>query len=143
MCIATADPDSILKESNETNNQSTITFPVVPAIKDLIVSSFTINPTAPTTADDITFTAIVKNRGNTVTNATTVSIKVGGESQAKAPRYAVPALAPGSFYIVRRTLKLSVAQNYMCTATADPDNTLAENNESNNQRIITFPVVLN
>jgi hypothetical protein len=109
-------------------------------VADLTISGFSINPASPTTADQITFTAVVMNQGNSASSASTISIKVGGESQESAPRYDIPSLAPGDTYTVTRTLNLNVAQNYVANATADPDGNVDESDESNNQAMVTFYV---
>ena len=140
MANATADPEDNVAESNETNNLASITFSVTETFPDLIISSFSINPASPTTADQITFTAVVKNQGNAASSASTVSIRVGGEYPPSAPRYNVPALAPGATHTVTRTLNLNVTQNYIAEATADPEESIIESNESNNQATVTFTV---
>ena len=109
---------------------------------DLIVDSLTHSPSAPTTADLITFTAVVKNVGAGAAGASTLEFRVGGETPA-APQtqFAVPALAPGASYTVQRQLTLSVAQNYRNTATADINNAIQELDETNNVRTDDYTVV--
>ena len=107
-------------------------------IPDLVISSFTHSPANPTTVDEITFTAVVKNIGTGSAGASTLSFKIGGESSP--PTFSVPALAPNATYTVQRQLVLGVAQNYMNTAIADVDNNVTESDETNNQGTDTFSV---
>ncbi|GAJ01864.1 unnamed protein product, partial [marine sediment metagenome] len=83
-------------------------------LPDLIVESLTHSPVNPTTADTITFTAVVKNVGSAAAGASTLEFRVGGEFPY--PTYPVPALAPGASHTVQRQEVLS-AQSYLNTAT--------------------------
>jgi hypothetical protein len=49
------------------------------AYPDLILESLTHNPANPTTADEITFTAVVKNIGNSSAGSSTLMFKIGGK----------------------------------------------------------------
>ena len=136
---AIADVDNDVTESNEANNQTTDTF-IVSATSppDLVVFSLTHSPASPTTVDQITFTAVVKNIGTGSAGASTLSFRIGGESSP--PTFSVPALAPGATYTAQRQLVLGVAQGYTNTAIADVDNDVTESNEANNQTTDTFSV---
>jgi PKD repeat protein len=126
--------------ANYSSASKTNEITVLKTVADLTISYFSINPELPTIADQITFTAVVTNQGNSASSASTVSIKVGRESQASAPRYDIPSLEPGDTYTVTRTQNLNVAQNYVANATADPDSNVDESDESNNQATVTFDV---
>ena len=104
---------------------------------DLIVESLTHLPANPSTADLITFTAVVKNIGTANAEASTLAFKVGGEI---AQNFAMPSLAPGASHAIQRQEQLSVAQNYLNTATADVNNVVTETNESNNQTLDSYTV---
>ena len=134
---AIADVNNDVTESDETNNQRTDTFSVS-GPPDLVISSLTHSPASPTTLDQITFTAVVKNIGTGSAGASTLSFQIGGESIP--PTFSVPALAPGATHTVQRQLVLGVAQNYINTAIADVNNDVTESDETNNQRTDTFSV---
>lgn len=97
---------------------------------DLRVKSLSHSPTNPSTADSITFTAVVENVGSRTAEPSRLSFKVGGESNP--PVYPVPALDVGASHTVQRQLQLNVAQNYRNTVTVDINNAVNESNESNN-----------
>jgi len=106
-------------------------------LPDLIVESLTHSPVNPTTADTITFTAVVKNVGSAAAGASTLEFRVGGEFPY--PTYPVPALAPGASHTVQRQEVLS-AQSYLNTATADINDEVTESNETNNQKTDSYTV---
>ena len=107
---------------------------------DLIVETFTHAPASPTTADTITFTAVVRNIGGSTAAASTLMFGIGGETPGlPATLIAVPSLAPGQTFQVQRQAVL-IAQNYVNTAIADYAGAVAENNESNNTATDTYTV---
>ena len=133
---ATADVDNEIAESNEANNVTIDLYTVTQALPDLVVESLTHSPANPTTADTITFTAVVKNIGVATAGPSTLEFRIGGETPGTPQvRFAVPSLGPGASHTVQRQLVLSVAQGYQNTATADIDNQVAESDESTN---VTF-----
>jgi hypothetical protein len=110
---------------------------------DLIVGSLTHAPEFPTTTDEITFTAVVKNQGQGSAGPSTLELLVGGETHGDpGTQFSVPALAPGAIHTFQRKKTLTVAQGYTNTATADLNNVLPESNENNNVTIDTFTVII-
>jgi CARDB protein len=111
-----------------------------PDLSDLIVESLTHTPASPTTADMITFTAVVKNVGSAGAGASTLELRIGGETPgAPQTQLAVPALGPGQSFTAQRQLQLS-AGNYRNTATADVTNVVAESDETNNVKTDDYTV---
>lgn len=106
---------------------------------DLTVVSLTHSPAVPTTKDKITFTAVVKNKGNKAADPSTLALKVGGETTPAT--YSVPILNPGETHTVQRQETLSVAQGYRNTATADYKQEIPEWNEKNNQKTDDYRVL--
>ena len=110
---------------------------VATPLPDLIVESLTHSPANPTTADTITFTAVVKNVGTAAAGASTLEFRVGGEFPY--PTYPVPALTPGASHTVQRQEVLP-AQSYLNTATADINDEVTESDETNNQKTDSYTV---
>jgi subtilase family serine protease len=136
---ATADSDSTVAETDETNNEKELHFSVLPAPKpDLTILSFTIDPASPNTSDAIKFMAVVKNIGPGDSDITKLKIKVGGEGTS--PTYTIPVLRMGETFTMMRTVTLPVAQNYLAQAIADCDNIIEETNEGNNSSSYSFAV---
>jgi hypothetical protein len=106
---------------------------------DLTVVSLTHSPEIPTTADTITFTAVVKNIGYRSAGRSTLGLKVGGETSPAT--YSVPSLNPGERHTVQRRENLSVAQRYRNKATADLNDDVTESNENNNQKTDDYQVM--
>ena len=106
---------------------------------DLVVYSLTRSPASPTTADPITFTAVVQNTGTAPAGASTLHLRVGYETQGTS--HNIPALAVGASATVTRLVPpLTTAQSYITTATADTNDVVAESNETNNTRQLSFTV---
>lgn len=134
------DYDQGVSEDNEHNNYMEMPRPIVISapLPDLVIESLTHSPLHPTTADRITFTAVVKNIGGARAGASTVNFRIGGETYGQD--FAVPALDPGQSFTVQRTEVLRVAQNYRNTVTADINNQVTESNEGNNQKTDDYTV---
>jgi uncharacterized protein YjbI with pentapeptide repeats len=113
-----------------------------PPLPDLVVESLTHSPLTPTTADLITFTAVVKNVGAGPAGASTLLFKIGGETPGSPQTlFQVPPLAAGQSFTVQRQMTLT-AQNYRNTAIADDvNNAVVESNESNNEKTDDYTVV--
>jgi hypothetical protein len=121
--------------------ETAFTFTVV-ALPDLIVESLTHSPANPTTADLITFTAVVKNVGTGSAGGSTLLFTIGGETPgASGTLFPVPALGSGASHTVTRQLTLNVAQGYINTATADYNHEVAESNEANNTTEDRYTVI--
>jgi len=97
---------------------------------DLVVSNINFSPGAPVEKDEITLWVFVKNVGRAQAGASTVRVKVGGESNP--PVVPVPALAPGKEFKYTRKVTFNRAGNYLVTITADDGNAVAESREGNN-----------
>jgi hypothetical protein len=108
-------------------------------LPDLVVSSLLRYPVQPNTADEITFTVVVKNVGAGTAEASTLVLKVGGETYGM--EYSVPSLAPDETFTVQRQIVLSVAQNYRNTITVDVNNDVSESNEANNVETYDYTVI--
>jgi len=131
-------PSEIIQQVSAKTFKITVAYP-----PDLIVESLTHDPESPTTTDEITFTAVVKNQGQGSASPSTLELLVAGEIPgASGTQFSVPALAPSATYTVQRKKTLSAAQNYINTATADVNNVLPESNENNNITIDTFSIVV-
>ena len=119
-----------------TNSPQTIT--ATGTAGNLTISSFTRSFADPTVADDIVFTAEVTNAGTFPVPASSMTLRVGGETFP--PAFPVPALNPGQSFVVNRTVNLDVAQGYIAEAKADPTNAVPETNDTDNSLQQTFVV---
>lgn len=136
---AAADSTGAIAESNEGNNTRSTSFRVV-ALPDLSISALSSDKSLYEAGEMITISATVKNIGQTTAAATTVRLAVPNIGTFNQN---LPALSAGASQVVRFTLiapTLLSSQSITVTAYADPDNKVAESNESNNSRTITLSV---
>ncbi len=127
-----ADNDNSLPESNEDNNKLTRDVPIIPP--DLLITSITWSPQAPTAGDKVTFTVTVANRG------------AGRAANFYVTHYLDGTLL-GSGYVAGVDGGASV--NETCTwpaetgrhtfkAVADEESHVLESDEENNDLLVTF-----
>jgi len=110
---------------------------VTPASPDLVISSVTATPGSPSTSDDVTLSAVVRNQGDGSSSATTVAFTVAGQAVGTA---SVGVLAAGAQTTVTTSIGARAAGTYSISATVDPANTVVESNESNNSASGSFTV---
>jgi len=136
---ATADSTGVIAETNENNNTRSATFTVL-ALPDLTVTSLAGDKALYEAGETITITASIKNIGASASPATTVRLSV---PNIGAYSKSISALGAGASQVATFTFTAPVsltAQNITVTATVDPDNLIAEANESNNTRSATVSV---
>ncbi|GEK21939.1 discoidin domain-containing protein [Cellulomonas xylanilytica] len=95
---------------------------------DLTVTGVT-GPANATESTPVTLSATVKNVGTSASAATSVAFQVDGQNAATA---SVGAIAAGATATVTASIGARAAGSYTIGATADPANTVVEQNESNN-----------
>ncbi|MFC6080401.1 CARDB domain-containing protein [Sphaerisporangium aureirubrum] len=96
---------------------------------DLTVTALTWSPASPIETSAITLSATVRNAGNAASAADTVNLYLAG---ALAGTAAVPALAAGATATVTHNVGTRAAGTYPVSARVDEDNTVFEQNETNN-----------
>ncbi|MBP7867505.1 MAG: hypothetical protein KA419_16350 [Acidobacteria bacterium] len=129
------DKSGVVNESSETNNSKQIYLTVKDVGTDLVVDSFTISPSSPTTTSEITFTGVIKNAGTSAAPPSKAQFSVSTQL------FDVPRLEAGAQYKVTHRIKLDKAQNYGPTFTIDATNKVNESNETNNSKQIRFTVI--
>ncbi|MFI6485671.1 CARDB domain-containing protein [Nonomuraea sp. NPDC050663] len=96
---------------------------------DLTVTDLSWTPATPSETQAITLSATVRNAGTAASPADNLTFTVGG---TPAGTVAVPALAAGATTTVTQNIGTRGQGTHQVTATADPDNTLVEQSETNN-----------
>ncbi|WP_225797517.1 discoidin domain-containing protein [Streptomyces aculeolatus] len=104
---------------------------------DLEVTGITHTPADPDETDPVALSATVHNAGEEPAAATGVGFLVGGEPAGTAD---VGALAPGATQTVTADTGAHDAGEYELSAVADPDDTVVEQDEGNNE--YTAPTAL-
>lgn len=105
---------------------------------DLVVDSLDYQPVEPSISDLITFSATVKNIGETTAETSILSFKIGGETNGA--EFRVPSLQKGETYSVFRRIQLAAAQNYLVTVKTDIREEVNESSDGNNERVIKLKV---
>ncbi|MFD9795435.1 discoidin domain-containing protein [Streptomyces sp. NPDC059070] len=105
---------------------------------DLEITALSAAPAAPVESDAVTLSATVHNRGTSASPATTVAFRLGGAAAGTA---GVPALPAGASQVVTADIGAHEAGTYPLGAVVDPDNTVIEQNDSNNS-ITGAPLVI-
>jgi subtilase family serine protease len=105
---------------------------------DLVVSIINFSPGNPVVDAEITLWVFVKNLGHVPSGASSVKVKVGGESNP--PVIPVPSLNPSQQFKYTKKVTFDRTGNFIVTATADPANDVAETNEGNNVKKRTIRV---
>ena len=128
-----------VSESDETNNETTITYEVgPPAVPDLVVASIDNTPQNPTIKDEITFEVEVCNEGTGGAGSSQVEFKIGEEESP--PKLSLPSIPAGQCSVAERTEQLTGPGEYQTVATADIDDQVNETDETNNVREGTVTV---
>jgi len=125
-----ADSANKIFEIDEANNTKTVSVPP----PDLIVQGITWTPAGASTGDKVTFTATIKNQGNSRTQSSQMTCYVDGVAIATID---VPEIdAAGS---VTRTFDWTAAAGkHKIRVTADANNRVTEVDETNNTRETDF-----
>jgi hypothetical protein len=106
---------------------------------DLVVSSASWSPAAPTEATAITLSATVRNAGSATSAATTVEFRLGGAVVGSAP---VGALAAGASTTVSLDVGRRPTGSYSISAVVDPTDRIVEQNNDNNSFTASSPLVV-
>ncbi|MBI2980540.1 MAG: hypothetical protein HYY41_06960 [Chloroflexi bacterium] len=129
---AAVDPYNRIVESDESNNEKTITFPTL--APDFIVQSITWSPASPVVGETVTFTVTIKNQGNAGTTSFVAHLYVGNFF---ADPQDVQTLGVGG--VVTKTFNWTAqAGSYVVKAVVDPYNKVLESNDSNNEKTVNF-----
>lgn len=106
---------------------------------DLTVTGLDWSPAAPSERDAVTVNATVRNAGTARSAATTTEVTVEGAAAGSA---SVPALDPGQSAEVAVSTGTHAAGSYAVAAVADPRDTVAELDDTNNSRTATDRLVV-
>jgi subtilase family serine protease len=132
---AIVDKDNKITESDETNNEKTITFSAT-SLSDLVVQDITWTPTNPSIGETITFTATIKNQGSGSSSSSRVYFYLDGSTSHFTYKNF------GGLYADATTTVsftwTAQAGPHAFKAVADKDNTVTECDETNNEKTITF-----
>ena len=128
---AIADSSDKVLESNETNNEKTVTLSTLP---DLIIESITWSPENPQKSDNVTFTVAIKNQGVSKARSSRIQLYIDGSFKGyqDVPEIDADATATKTFSWIAR------AGSHTIKAVVDYSDAVTESNETNNEKTVTL-----
>ncbi len=134
------DPDDTIEEGNESDNKAVNRFRVSTKA-DLVVTAMTCLPENPQIGEELTITVLVSNIGETAATGAMLALYRGDPGDpANTPSVLGPSTIPAGLS-QPYTITTSEGPGVVTfTAIADPDGTVAESNEGNNQATVTVEV---
>ena len=129
---ATVTPHAVITESDETNNEKIVTFS--PSLADLIVQNITWSPTNPSIGDKVTFTVTVENQGIGDSAESGVDLRIDNLYVGYKELENIDA---GDTTEATFTWRAE-AGSHQIKAMVNPKDEVAESDEANNEKIITF-----
>jgi len=133
---AIVDKDDWVVESDETNNERTVVFSILPI--DLTIASITASPENPSIGDQVTFDVSIKNQGSGEVSGPRVYFYIDGayESYQDVAEIKAGATATKTFTLVAR------ARTHTAKAIVDRDDQIIESDETNNEKTIIVSTIL-
>jgi len=132
--MAWVDDVNRIAETNENNNQFTKNLSTggTTTQPDMVITDITYTPASPTAGNNVTFSAVVKNQGNSAGTPGITVFQVNGV-QVSATANNTTSIAAGASLTVTGTGTWAAANgNHTLSAIVDNSNTTIESNESNN-----------
>jgi subtilase family serine protease len=124
-----------IAESDETNNEKTVTFSTL--APDLFVKNVTWTPSDVAVGDTVTFTAVIRNQGSGKALDSRAICYIDGQFQGFL---SYPAIEAG--HEASQTINWQASGgSHVISIVADDDNKLAESNEENNKLNKSVPVI--
>lgn len=146
-----ADPNNLVAETNETDNQAETTLTITPPsetptiLPNLVITSGSLafTPTVPAPGDWVTITITVTNDGEGDANSVIVRVTDTTDSEP-APvgeDQTIPSLAAGASVSITVPYSTSTfTGSRTLTVAADPDNAIEETSETDNVATLTIPL---
>lgn len=131
---AVADSNNKVTESDETNNEKTVTLSTL--IPDLIIETITGSPTSPSLGETVTFTVTIKNQGVGRAGLSRVYFYIDGTSRGYQDVEEIDAEAT-----VSKTFTWTAeAGLHDIKAVIDDNKKVIESDEDNNEKMVIFPI---
>ncbi|MFZ6015315.1 MAG: CARDB domain-containing protein [Patescibacteria group bacterium] len=137
-----ADTDDIIKEDDETNNKAAKKIDVAGITYDLSVSEadLKITPTAPMAGKSATLRATVRNSGTGKAEKVKVRFYLNDQLVYEKIQSSIAAKTGQASIVKSLILPANLSGNTKFKVFVDPDNTIAESDEKNNDAQKTFTV---
>lgn len=122
-----ADSDEDVAESDEDNNEKTVSFPLIP---DLIIEKITWIPEEPSESDKVNFTAVIKNQGGVKADSFTIHFYI---DESYLGHYEVDGIEAEA-EISKHLSWVAEAGSHTIKVIADSAGEIAESDENNNTK---------
>lgn len=132
-----ADGSNYVSESDENNNEKTLTYSAT-ALPDLVIESITWSPTNPSIGDTVTFTVTIKNRDTGRGGTSRVYLYIDGSSKGYQEVQEIDANGT----ITETFSWKAQAGSHDIKAVIDKENWIPETDENNNDKNLTFTATL-
>jgi len=132
---AIIDYNQEVTESDETNNEKTVSLSTLPP--DLVISDLTWLPEDPAVGDNVTFNATIENQGGGTAAASRAICYIDGQGMGYLN---IPEMVSGNETTVTIPW-IAVNGSHTISVVADCDNQLIESNEDNNKLTKTIPII--
>src|SRR3972149_3473440 len=129
------DKDNTIPESDETNNEKTVTFSAT-TLSDLVVQDIAWSPVNPSIGEAVTFTTTIKNQGNGSSGNTRVYFYLDGSTSYFTYKD-IGGISAGATATVTFTWN-ALSGSHSFKGFIDKDNTIPESDETNNEKTVTF-----
>jgi len=136
---AVADPDNAIQEIKEDNNNAEISANVNQAIIDLMVDSLKTSNAKPKVGQKVSIQVKVRNDGNVKATNVKVNVYLGDNNNISAPNFTTIISSINKKAVSSKSFSWTIPNNipganYPIRAVVDPDNSIAESNELNNNK---------
>ena len=132
---AFVDYKKVVDESDETNNEKTVT--LTPIGPDLIIESIDWSHNDPSVGETVTFTVNVKNNGGSRADPSLVHVYIDDNLRGYQD---IPEMGPGTTATRTFDWKVVTEGPHSIRAVVDESNLVAESNEANNETQIAYPM---
>ena len=139
--LVRVDPDNVIAESNEGNNEASVTLPFGQSLDlEITAADLSIEQAAPRVGQDIAFDVTVRNRGTVDSPATVLHADVVQGATTNAIVDASVQIAAGQSITRRLTWRANQPGAAQLRVTIDANNQLTETREDNNSATLDFNV---
>ena len=137
--LAWADAGNQVEESDEWNNEKTVSLEVTKQrFPDLIIETLTADPANPKPGDKITVKAIVKNQGTEKSDETDLTYYI---DETWTGERKIPGLEPGASSEISFPWTPEMEGMINILAQADVGNKVEESNEGNNEKTVSINII--
>jgi subtilase family serine protease len=133
---AVADSNNEITEIDEANNTDTVAFS--PTAPDLIIQTITWSPANPSEGDVVDLNILIKNQGTSLAASSFVHLYIDGASRGQIDVARINAGAS----LTRTYTWVAQSGMHELKAVADSKAQLKENDETNNEKIVTFATAI-